>query len=111
MWSTEHTMWIGKFSLGMIVVCAFLVHFALRIVDPSNGFSLRSSSSRISSKTVPDKSHKSRSANAPAQTLQEFTERCHSEGVVVCEGFDSADTVHPAGYPASGLYPAAYGAF
>ncbi len=47
----------------------------------------------------------------PPQQMMDFETRCHAPGVLVCQGFDSADKVRPARYPASGLYPAGDGKF
>jgi hypothetical protein len=41
--------------------------------------------------------------------LADFEKRCHASGVLVCEGFDSADKFQAAKWPATGLYPAADG--
>jgi hypothetical protein len=41
--------------------------------------------------------------------LADFDKRCHATGVLVCEGFDSADKFQAAKWPASGLYPAGDG--
>jgi len=106
------SMWMRKRRVGLSIVCAFWAYLGLRIVDPSAGaFSLQSSSSPISFNALADNSLASRRVKALTQTLQEFRERCRGDGVLVCEGFDSADAVHPAVYPGSGLYPAADGAF
>ena len=40
---------------------------------------------------------------------QDFALRCHSFGVIVCEGFDSPAINVPAKWPAPGLYPAGDG--
>ncbi len=40
------------------------------------------------------------------QGQQDFEGRCHAEGVLVCQGFDTPEITIPAKYPASGLYPA-----
>jgi len=42
----------------------------------------------------------------PPLAPEDFETRCHKEGVLVCEGFDSADKFKPATDPGSGLYPA-----
>src|SRR5438309_5343644 len=106
------SMRIGKGRVGLSILCAFCAYVGLRIVDPSDGaLSLQSSSLPTSFEALADNSRASRSVKAPTQTLQEFRERCRGDGVLVCEGFDSADAVHPAVYPGSGLYPAADGAF
>jgi hypothetical protein len=47
----------------------------------------------------------------PSEQLRKFEFRCHAPGVLVCQGFDSADVTNPAKYPASGLYPAGDGNF
>ena len=41
--------------------------------------------------------------------LADFDKRCHATGVLVCEGFDSADKFQAAKWPASGLYPSGDG--
>src|SRR5262250_3301399 len=46
------------------------------------------------------------STNNLKASPQGFAERCKGDGVIVCEGFDSADSVHAAAYPGTGLYPA-----
>lgn len=54
-----------------------------------------------------------RSDSDPPQQLRsflDFLKRCHSPGVVVCQGFDSAADYVPAVWPASGLYAAWGGA-
>lgn len=44
-------------------------------------------------------------------TPEDFATRCRAPGVLVCEGFDSADKFTSARDPASGLYPAWDGAY
>lgn len=44
-------------------------------------------------------------AGEPVQP-EDFETRCKAPGVLVCEGFDSADKFVPAKDPSSGLYPA-----
>src|SRR5712692_3729655 len=41
--------------------------------------------------------------------LADFEKRCGAGGVLVCEGFDSADKFRAGRWPATGLYPAADG--
>jgi hypothetical protein len=42
---------------------------------------------------------------AAEQQPQDFEARCHAQGVLVCQGFDSPSIAMPARWPASGLYP------
>ncbi len=48
----------------------------------------------------------SKKKDEPRPAPQDFDVRCRAAGVLVCVGFDSPDTVAPAKWPASGLYPA-----
>ena len=56
------------------------------------------------SRPSPDKTGK-----AQPMELADFDKRCHASGVLVCEGFDSADKFRPAKWPATGLYPSGDG--
>lgn len=50
-----------------------------------------------------------KTSKAQPAELADFDKRCHASGVLVCEGFDSADKFRAAKWPASGLYAAADG--
>lgn len=47
---------------------------------------------------------------AAPQEMSSFEQRCNASGVLVCEGFDTADKYRTARYPNAGLYPAWDGA-
>jgi hypothetical protein len=69
-----------------------------------------SADSIVTSSTVQANSTPSADERAP-QDPQDFTERCHAEGVLTCVGFDSPQEFVPAEDPYSGLYPGEGGAF
>jgi hypothetical protein len=67
--------------------------------------------STVMSSTVEANSSLSGDERAAPQDLQDFTTRCHGEGVLACVGFDSPQEFVPARDPDSGLYPAGDGVF
>jgi len=46
------------------------------------------------------------SEQEPPQEQKDFDARCHAEGVLVCQGFDTPEITTPPSSPGSGLYPA-----
>jgi hypothetical protein len=59
----------------------------------------------------PTEAQHSASGDTSSQESQDYETRCHAPGVLVCQGFDSPDKIHPARYPGTGLYPAWDGSF